>query len=294
MIHLLLPAYNEEDSLEPLLARMDRVMRDIGASYRVVVVNDGSRDGTARILEELERKYPIHVLTHKYNRGLGETARDGFEYVAETADPRDVIVRMDCDDTHDPSYIPAMVAKLDEGYEVVTTSRYAPGGGQVGVDLYRRTMSRCANLLMKLCFPLRGVKEYTCGYRAYRASVVQDAIAIFGNRFIDLKGMGFTGTVEKMIKFKLMGARVAEVPFVLRYDRKLSTSKVVSSITTLGYLMLIAKYIVWWGEIGREWKRQIAERRARVYTSDGQLRGEIDREPCAESQVSSSASAIVA
>jgi dolichol-phosphate mannosyltransferase len=68
-----------------------------------------------------------------------------------------------------------------------------------------------------------------------------------------------------------MGAHVAEVPFVLRYDRKKSSSKVVTSLTTLGYFTLIAKYCVLWGDIGAEWKRQIEARKKRVYGSDGQL-----------------------
>jgi dolichol-phosphate mannosyltransferase len=271
MIHILLPAYNEEHALPPLVEKISKVMRETGADYRIVVVNDGSRDSTGRVAAELAATHPIHVLTHKINRGLGETARDGFEYVAETASPGDIVVRMDCDDTHDPSYIPAMIRKIEEGWEVVTTSRYAPGGGQIGVNLYRRTISRCANLLMKFFFPIPGVWEYTCGYRAYRAEILQDAIAIFGNRFISLMGMGFTGTVEKIIKFRLMGARVAEVPFVLRYDRKRGPSKVVTNITTLGYLVLIAKHVVYWGDVGREWKRLIAERKRRVYDARGRL-----------------------
>jgi dolichol-phosphate mannosyltransferase len=282
MIHIILPAYNEEAALRPMMEKIARVMAELGATYRVVVVNDGSRDMTGRILREISPLYPIHVITHKYNRGLGETARDGFEFVAETSRSDDVVVRMDCDDTHDPSYIPGMVAKLRDGYEVVTTSRYAPGGGQVGLDWYRRTISRCANLLLKAVFNVPGLKEYTCGYRAYRASLIQDAIAIFGNRFVDLKGLGFTGTIEKLVKCRMLGARIGEVPFVLRYDRKMSSSKVVTSLTTLGYLVLIAKYIYPWGDLGAQWKQQCKERRARVYDENGRLRSpeiSLDGEP---------------
>lgn len=268
MIYVLLPAFNEEDALRPLVRKIDEVMRAIPAQYRVVVVDDGSRDATPRVLEELASRYPIDVITHRMNRGLGETERDGFEYVAGVATRQDVIVRMDCDDTHDPKFIPAMLERLRD-HEVVITSRYQPGGGQVGLDWYRRTISRCANLLMKSVFPMPGVWDYTCGYRAYRAALIQDAITIFGNRFLDLKGMGFTGTVETIIKCRMMQARVAEVPFVLRYDQKVSPSKVVTSITTLGYLVLIAKYIVFWGPIGEQWKREIRARRATAYRPDG-------------------------
>ena len=271
MIYILLPAYNEECALEPLIMKIEAVMREMRSVYRVVVVNDGSSDNSKVILAELSERYSLEVITHRYNRGLGETARDGFEYIADVASPNDFIVRMDCDDTHDPRYIPAMISKLKEGYEAVIASRYAPGGGQVGVDWYRRVISRVANLLIKTIFPIPDVWEYTCGFRAYRVSLIQDALAIFGNRFIDLKGMGFTGTVEKMIKCKMMGAKVAEIGFVLRYDQKMSTSKVVTSVTTLGYLMLIAKYSLYWGEIGKDWKRQIEERKQRVYGADGHV-----------------------
>lgn len=268
MIHILLPAYNEEAALRPMLEKIDRVMKEMGAAYGVVVVNDGSKDATSAILKELAAQYPLHAITHKYNRGLGETARDGFEFVAETAHPSDIVVRMDCDDTHEPEYIPRMIEKLDEGFEVVTTSRYAPGGGVMGLDWYRRTISRCANLLFKTFFPIPNVWEYTCGYRAYRAGLLQDAIAIFGNKFIDLKGMGFTGTLEKLIKCKMMGARIAEIPFVLRYDQKLSSSKVVTSITTLGCLLLILKHAFLWKGEPEHWQQLIEERKARVYSRE--------------------------
>jgi len=269
MIYVVLPAYNEEDALEPLAEKIDQAMRALGAEYQIVVGDDGSQDRTPEILRALVQRYPMHVITHRRNRGLGETIRDCFEYVADTGTRRDILVRMDCDDTHEPRYIAAMVDKLRAGCEVVIASRYAPGGDQIGVDLYRRTISRCANLLMKACFPIPDVWEYTSGYRAYRVSFLQDAIAIYGNRFIDLKGMGFTGTVEKIIKAKHMGAKVGEVGFVLRYDQKLSQSKVVTSLTTLGYLVLIAKYILPWGELGLEWQRRAQERQRRNYGPDG-------------------------
>ena len=269
MLFILLPAYNEEDAIGPLCEKIDAVMKEAGINYEVVTVNDGSRDRTSERLNALMSRFPIKVLTHRLNRGLGETIRDGLEYVAEVGGKHDVVVRMDCDDTHDPHYILGMLEKLKAGYEVVIASRYAPGGGQIGVSLYRRTLSRCANVIMKACFPIRGVKEYSSGYRAYRVALIQDAIDIFGNRFIDLKGMGFTGTVEKLIKCRMMGARVTEHGFVLRYDQKPGPSKVASGLTTLGYLMLIAKYIVAWGQIGQEWKLRCAERRARAYRPDG-------------------------
>lgn len=245
MIIVLLPAYNEEDSLPALLPKLQATL---GATeYRVIVGDDGSRDRTAQLLSEAARTMPLEVITHKINRGLGETSRDLFERAAEICNSEDVIVRMDCDDTHEPEFIPTMVSKLREGYDVVIASRFQPGGGQLGVTGYRAFVSRCANLFMKIFFPIPGVKEYSCGFRAYRAGLVKKAVNFYGNDLIQLKGLGFTCTLEKLVKFKLLNAKFAEVPFVLRYDQKQSGSKMVSSVTTLGYVVMTVMYHWPWG-----------------------------------------------
>ncbi|KAB2876311.1 MAG: glycosyltransferase family 2 protein [Ideonella sp.] len=247
MIVVLLPAYNEEASLPRLMPKLREVLDRQGEPYRIVTCNDGSRDGTREVLQQMIEQYPLEVLTHKINRGLGETSRDLFERAAEIASTGDVIVRLDCDDTHEPEFMPRLISKVREGYDVVIASRFAPGGGQLGVGPYRAFISRCANLFMKVFFPIEGLREYSCGFRAYRAEAIQKAIACYGNNFIQLKGLGFTCTLEKLVKLKLVGARFAEAPFVLRYDQKLSDSKMVSSITTLGYIVMTIMYHWPWG-----------------------------------------------
>ena len=89
---------------------------------------------------------------------------------------------------------------------------------------------------------MKGVRDYSSGFRAYRASLIQDAIRIYGNDFIQLKGLGFTGTLEKIIKLNLLGARFKEFGHFLHYDRKKSPSKMLTSITTLGYLVMAVIY----------------------------------------------------
>lgn len=247
MIIVLLPAYNEEASLPTLMPKLRASLEAMGEPYRIVVCNDGSRDGTQQVLAGMSADPALHVITHGINRGLGETSRDLFEYAASIGGPGDVIVRLDCDDTHEPEFIARLVRRLREGYDVVIASRFAPGGGQLGVSGYRAFISLCANLFMKIFFPIRGLREYTCGYRAYRAEVVQQAIATYGNNFIQLKGLGFTCTLEKLVKLRLLGARFAEAPFVLRYDKKVSASKMVGSVTTLGYLVMALLYHWPWG-----------------------------------------------
>lgn len=242
MIWILLPAYNEEASLPRLLPKLAGALELHPLGYHIVVVDDGSRDRTAEILEESATRYPLSVVSHPINRGLGETERDGFEYIAARCSPDDVVIRLDCDDTHEPEFLPLLLAKLDEGYDVVNTSRFQPGGGQLGVNAYRAFISRAANLFMLVLFQVPGLRDYSCGFRAYRGSALQDAVRVYGNNFLQLRGLGFTSTLETVVKLHLLGCRFAEVPFVLRYDQKASPSKMVSSITTLGYLAMAILY----------------------------------------------------
>ncbi|NMB61358.1 MAG: glycosyltransferase [Chloroflexi bacterium] len=240
MIWIFIPAFNEENAILTLLEKVTAGLQ--GWEYKIVVVDDGSSDKTSLLLREVSHKYPLQLVTHPINRGLGETERDGFEYVAVHSKHDDIVVRVEGDNTHEPEYILDLITMINQGYDVVNTSRFRPGGGQLGLDFQRKFISRCANLFMQIVFNIKGVRDYSCGFRAYRAGVIQDAIALYGNNFIQLKGIGFTSTLEILVKLKLMGCKFAEVPFVLRYDLKQGKSKMVGSITTVGYLLLALFY----------------------------------------------------
>lgn len=253
MIYLILPAYNEEKSFVKLFEKVDNFFKnDIKEDYRIVVCDDGSRDKTSSMLEDYKNTLPLTVLTHKINRGLGETIRDLFEWVAENTNDEDIIVRMDCDDTHEPHFIKGLLDKIEEGCDVVIASRFVEGGGAHGLKGYKNFLSQCAQIFMRTLFPIDGLKEYSSGYRAFKASAIKFAIQTYGNAFIQLKGLGFTCTLEKVVKFKMIGAKFGEAPMVLRYDQKVSESKMVSSITTFGYFTLALLYHWPWGG----WKGQ--------------------------------------
>jgi len=265
MIFILLPAFNEEESLPLLMPKLRSTMEGFGEDYLVLVCNDGSRDSTQAQLEELAKTMPLEIIQHKINRGLGETSRDLFERAAELVSGSDVIVRLDCDDTHEPEFIPNLVKKVRDGYDVVIASRFAPGGGQMGVNGYRAFISHGANLFMKVFFPIRGLREYSCGFRAYRGEKVKEAINFFGNNFIQLKGLGFTCTLEKRVKLKIIGARFGEVPVMLRYDQKQGVSKMVGSVTTLGYIVMTILYHWPWGG----WRVAMSKKHAKWDVSNG-------------------------
>ena len=257
MIVILLPAYNEEESLPQLMPKIIDTMSKLGEEYKVVVCNDGSKDKTMEILTNYASTMPLEIIHHKINRGLGETIRDLFEKAAELANKNDIIIRLDCDDTHEPEFMPTLIEKVRSGYDVVIASRFAPGGGQMGVNGYRAFISNAANLFMKIFFPISGLREYSCGYRAFNAKIILEAISFYGNDFVQLKGLGFTCTLEKLIKLKILNAKFGEVPFVLRYDQKISNSKMVGSITTLGYFVMTVLYHWPWGGWKSSYKKKL-------------------------------------
>lgn len=238
MIHILLPAYNEESALEKLSSRISSILTG-KYEYEILVVDDGSTDDTSSILQKLSNTYPIRVLTHEYNKGFADTMFDGLRELSRTSADNDFIVTMDCDNTHDPKYITSAVKKMAEGYDIVLMSRFQRGGGESGLTFFRAFISHCANRLMRMSFPIKGAKEYSCGYRVYRVAAIKKALDVFKDNFITLKKWGFVATVEILIKLRMIGCKMGEVPFILRYGRKKSISKnsIVKSI--IGYLLVI-------------------------------------------------------
>jgi len=240
MLVLMLPAYNEEDAIVPLLERAARVFGELDDDSCVLLVDDGSADNTVARAEEAAGALGLMLVVepHERNMGLGAALRTGLARGLEIAGPSGVVVGMDADNTHDPSVIPAMLAKLEEGYDVVIASRYAPGGREVGLSLLRSVLSRGASMTLRLFLPVSGVRDYSCGYRAYSAAVLERAFAAFGDEFITESG--FVSSAEVLLKLAYLPSRVAEVPLVLRYDRKGGASKMDIGDTIRRYVRLIA------------------------------------------------------
>jgi dolichol-phosphate mannosyltransferase len=220
---VVLPVYNEEAGIERLLNHIDEAMDDAAIPYEVILVDDGSRDSTPQIMGACAERMPLRLMRHEVNRGLGATIRDGLVAAAESAGERDIIVTMDADDTHAPGLILRMVRMISEGHDVVIASRYREGSRCVGVPVYRRALSRGASWLFRAVFPIQGVKDYTCGYRAYQAGVVRQALARFGDEFLNQDG--FHCMVDILLKLRRMDIIFGEVPFILRYDHKEGGSK---------------------------------------------------------------------
>ena len=205
----------------------------------MTVVDDGSRDGTAEVARAHAGRLPVGVIVHPRNQGLARAMETGLRAVLADADPDDMIVTMDADNTHPPDLIPVMIQHVHEGADLVIASRYVPGGREEGVPLIRRVLSDGIGILMRARFGLKGVRDYSSGYRAYRARGLQAALERYGEALIQSRG--FTVTAELLLKVHPFAPRVVEVPLRLRYGAKLGESKMPVAASILGYLQLLLR-----------------------------------------------------
>jgi dolichol-phosphate mannosyltransferase len=242
-VWVVLPAFNEERDLPPLLERIADAMAEANLAYSVILVDDGSRDRTVEVARgvaaALGGELPLLLVEHGVNQGLGASIRDGLMKAAAVADPRDIVVTMDADNSHTPELILRMVRMIREGNDVVIASRYRPGARVRGVPWHRRVLSGLGRVLFTLVFPTPGVRDFTCGYRAYRAGLLQEAAARYGKGLFDQDG--FQVMVDLLLKLRRMDVVFHEVPLILRYDLKEGASKMRVWRTIRNTLSLMAR-----------------------------------------------------
>ena len=188
---IVVPLYNEEDIVERLVGRIQRVMRRVGESHEIILVNDGSIDGTADILEGLAREND-NILFVDLRRNFGQTTalQAGFDHSCG-----EVIIAMDGDLQHDPYEIPLFIKKINEGYDIASGWRVRRGDN----FLFRRLPSRIANLLLKR---VSGVDLHDFGttFKAYRREI--------------LEGVHLYGDMHRFVPAicARLGAKICEVP----------------------------------------------------------------------------------
>lgn len=239
-IYILLPAYNEGESLNPLLSRIKRGMENRGFAYEVIVYNDGSTDNTLEVLRQNKSGIPLRVIGKHENEGLGLAFFTLIkEVIALSKDEDDIAVVLDSDNTHNPEHIYQMVNKIRDGFDVAIASRYLRDSRTVGLTLFRQLLSIGASWMMRVLFPIKGVKDYTCGYRAYRVECLKEAYKRFGDNLIEEKG--FACMSELLIKLRAMKILAVEVPLILRYDHKEGESKMKIAKTIRRTLLMILR-----------------------------------------------------
>lgn len=241
MIHVLLPAYNEEVTIGPTVRHIGSVTADIGQRSRIMLVDDGSADATVECAEAAAREAgaELTVIRHAKNGGLGAALRTGIYRIVDEAAADDVLVSLDADDTHPTELIPEMVRRVQSGADVVIASRYEPGATVVGVPGYRRVLSDGSRLLFRAAFPIEGVRDYTCGFRAYAIEPLRRARTVYGDQLCTQRG--FEATVDLLLRLRQVGICAEEVPMQLDYSARVGSSKMHVWRTLRSSLVLIAR-----------------------------------------------------
>lgn len=223
MISIVVPTLNEAKNLETLVKKIN----DISAKYKIIFIDDNSKDGTLEILKRLSKRYNVIFFVRKNKRGYGSALKLGLEKAKNS----DIIITMDADLSHNPSDIPKLIRKLQKD-DIIVGSRYIAGGKIRGWPLLRRITSKLTNILVSFSLG-SGVKDNTSGYRAYSGELVRKMIR-------NLKSRGYSVLEELLFLARKENARISEVPIVFQ-NRKKGRSKANMIKEALGLIKLILR-----------------------------------------------------
>ncbi len=217
---VILPTYDEAENVEAMLAAVLASLDGASIESRVLVVDDGSPDGTADLAEAVARRDPrVAVLRRPHKRGIGPAYRAGFRRALDGGAER--VVEMDCDFSHDPAMLPRLVAATDEAH-LALGSRYVPGGGVASWGPLRRVISRVGCWYAQRLLGVE-VRDLTGGFKCFRREVLETI------PLDEVSAAGYGFQVEMTYRALLEGYRVVEVPIVFR-ERRRGRSKMTRRI----------------------------------------------------------------
>ncbi len=216
---IIIPTYNEKENIE----RMIRTLRGLDGDYHILVIDDGSPDGTAAIVKELQQEFPeqLHLIERSGKLGLGTAYLTGFRWSLEHG--YDYIFEMDADFSHKPADVPRLYAACAEGgADLAIGSRYCNGISVINWPIGRVIMSYYASTYVRTVLRMK-VYDTTAGFKCYSRKVLE-TIDFDG---IKMRGYGFQ--IEMKYNAYKLGFKLVEVPIIFE-DRKEGTSKMSSGI----------------------------------------------------------------
>jgi glycosyltransferase involved in cell wall biosynthesis len=213
-VTIIVPTYNEKENIESLVTQL----LSLPLKTHVIVVDDNSPDGTGAIADRLaeEREGRIKVIHRSGKLGLGTAYVAGFQRAL--SEKADLICTMDADFSHHPHYIPDLVNKLQQDFDLAVGSRYVRGGGTNGCTLSRKLLSWGANAFARFMLGLHA-HDVTAGFRCYRREVLEQ-VGIHA-----IKADGYSFLIEMLYRIQRQGWRVGESP-ILFENRRQGVSKI--------------------------------------------------------------------
>jgi len=245
-IFYILPSYNEALNLNALLNKFKKFYKTKNVNVLIAIIDDGSTDNSVKIIRTFIKKnnikkINIKIIKHKKNLGLGRALQTGFEYCFLKGHTNDILITMDTDNSHTISVSYQMAEKIIfDKKDIVIASRYQLTSKTKGLNESRKILSFAAATLYKIFFPIKNVKDYTSGFRAFRLGKIR--IAWKNNRnFFSEKGFSASADILlKLYKYRNK-IRFGEMPINLRYDLKKGDSKMKIFQTIYLNLILIIK-----------------------------------------------------
>jgi len=222
---IVVPTYNERDNVRGIAGRLLAAL----PGAELLFVDDNSPDGTGALLDELAAAEPrLHVMHRAGKLGLGTAYVEGFGW--GLAHGYDYLFEMDADGSHDPRYLPQMVALAEDGADVVVGSRYVPGGGTENWGLGRKLLSRGGSLYARLILGIE-LRDVTAGFVCWRRSALEaiDLPTITSN--------GYSFQIEMKYRAVSKQLRVVETPIVF-VDRRVGQSKMSRAIVAEALLQV--------------------------------------------------------
>jgi len=237
-LFVLFPVFNEAENLETLFEGFRRLIQEFSPSYDVhlLMVDDGSGDGTPDLAQSLAAGLDITVLRHPANKGPGAAFATGFAYLADRLHADDWVVTMEGDNTSRHELIRQMLVRTGEGYDVVLASPYMYGGGFSETSLLRKLLSSGANLVVKDLLGIQGILTVSSFFRLYRGKILLQLQGRYGKGIVERAG--FESMVELLMKLVIVNAPISEVAMRLDSSRRKGKSKMKIMKTILGYFAL--------------------------------------------------------
>jgi len=214
---LILPTYNEAENIEAIMTAASEVLaRAAPDGFRVLVVDDGSPDGTGQIAERIAAEHDWAAVLHRTEKnGIGPAYLAGFSYALDHGAA--YVMEMDSDFSHDPADLARLLDAIHAGADLALGSRYVPGGGVRDWSLLRRLISEGGSTYARWVLNLP-VRDLTGGFKCFRREVLEEI------HFDSVRSRGYAFQVELTYRAVRAGFRVVEVPIVFR-DRERGQSK---------------------------------------------------------------------
>lgn len=224
---VIIPTYNEIENIEKMIHTVFSLPRE----FELLIVDDGSPDGTAAKVKELQNTYTakLHIEERKGKLGLGTAYIHGFKWAL--ARNYDYIFEMDCDFSHNPADLPRLLEACEKGADVAVGSRYVKGGNVSNWDMKRILLSYFASIYVRMILWIP-VKDTTAGFKCYKRKVLE-SIELDRIRF-----MGYAFQIEMKYRAVKKGFKIVEVPIMFT-DRVLGVSKMSTKIFKEAFIGVI-------------------------------------------------------